>query len=238
MQSFWNWLIQFMPLSIAPNVITLVGFVGMIGSTVLAVSEAPTFREPISLATIVTVVTLVFLYQTLDALDGKQARRTKNSTPLGQLFDHGCDAVSMCCFAMLGGVVVRQGVNNPFFLTFFFSSLIAFYLAQWEEYWTGVIDLGEIGVTEGQILGMLLYVWAGVSGSDQFLKVVTTVGGRPITLGEAVLSVFAAAFIGTTFQNVYRVYQATKHQARDQIKAVLQVFLILFFFSLSHAVDY
>lgn len=30
-----------------------------------------------------------FLYQTLDAIDGKQARRTKTSTPLGQLFDHG-----------------------------------------------------------------------------------------------------------------------------------------------------
>jgi hypothetical protein len=25
----------------------------------------------------------------MDCLDGKQARRTKNSSPLGQLFDHG-----------------------------------------------------------------------------------------------------------------------------------------------------
>ena len=31
----------------------------------------------------------VFLYQTLDAIDGKQARRTGTSSPLGQLFDHG-----------------------------------------------------------------------------------------------------------------------------------------------------
>jgi len=34
----------------------------------------------------------IFLYQTLDAMDGKQARRTKTSSPLGQLFDHGCDS--------------------------------------------------------------------------------------------------------------------------------------------------
>ena len=33
-----------------------------------------------------------FWYQTLDAIDGKQARRTNSSSPLGQLFDHGCDA--------------------------------------------------------------------------------------------------------------------------------------------------
>ena len=31
----------------------------------------------------------IFIYQTLDAADGKQARRTNSATPLGQLFDHG-----------------------------------------------------------------------------------------------------------------------------------------------------
>ena len=35
-----------------------------------------------------------FIYQSLDAVDGKQARRTDSSTPLGELFDHGCDSVS------------------------------------------------------------------------------------------------------------------------------------------------
>ena len=36
----------------------------------------------------------LFIYQTLDAIDGKQARRTNSSSPLGELFDHGCDGVS------------------------------------------------------------------------------------------------------------------------------------------------
>lgn len=36
----------------------------------------------------------LFLYQSLDAIDGKQARRTDSSSPLGELFDHGCDSVS------------------------------------------------------------------------------------------------------------------------------------------------
>jgi phosphatidylglycerophosphate synthase len=36
----------------------------------------------------------IFAFQTLDAIDGKQARRTGSSSPLGQLFDHGCDAIS------------------------------------------------------------------------------------------------------------------------------------------------
>lgn len=29
------------------------------------------------------------------SIDGKQARRTRSSSPLGQLFDHGCDALSV-----------------------------------------------------------------------------------------------------------------------------------------------
>lgn len=37
----------------------------------------------------------VLFYCHLDCLDGKQARRTKSSSPLGQLFDHGCDALSV-----------------------------------------------------------------------------------------------------------------------------------------------
>lgn len=33
----------------------------------------------------------LFLYQSFDAVDGSQARRTKQSGPLGELFDHGID---------------------------------------------------------------------------------------------------------------------------------------------------
>lgn len=44
----------------------------------------------------------LFVYQTLDATDGKQARRTGSSSPLGELFDHGCDSMAQgffnCCF--------------------------------------------------------------------------------------------------------------------------------------------
>jgi phosphatidylglycerophosphate synthase len=42
----------------------------------------------------IVLIVLTRRYQNLDALDGKQARRTGNSTPLGELFDHGCDAIT------------------------------------------------------------------------------------------------------------------------------------------------
>lgn len=40
----------------------------------------------------------VWSYASLDAIDGKHARRTGQSGPLGQLFDHGCDALNMSVY--------------------------------------------------------------------------------------------------------------------------------------------
>ena len=42
----------------------------------------------------------IFLYQTLDNLDGKQARNMKQSSPLGEMFDHGVDALA-CTFGAM-----------------------------------------------------------------------------------------------------------------------------------------
>lgn len=49
---------------------------------------------------------LMFAYLILDGLDGKQARKTGSSSPLGQLFDHGCD--SICCFVRTSSRTAEQ----------------------------------------------------------------------------------------------------------------------------------
>jgi len=43
----------------------------------------------------------MWLYSTFDNVDGKQARRTGTSSPLGEIFDHGCDALN----CTVGGLV-------------------------------------------------------------------------------------------------------------------------------------
>ena len=39
-----------------------------------------------------------FMAHTLDGIDGKQARRTGSSSPLGEMFDHGLDSWSTSLF--------------------------------------------------------------------------------------------------------------------------------------------
>jgi ethanolaminephosphotransferase len=50
---------------------------------------------------------LYFTYYILDQLDGKHARNTGQSSPLGLLMDHGCDAVTTFLLAGNLGTVIR-----------------------------------------------------------------------------------------------------------------------------------
>ena len=51
----------------------------------------------------------LFIYQTLDAIDGKQARRTGSSNALGELFDHGCDSMSTIFVTLAGACAMGMG---------------------------------------------------------------------------------------------------------------------------------
>jgi len=57
-------------------------------------------------------------------------------------------------------------------LTFFIMNLnyIIFYGAQWEEYHTGVMELGYLNVTEAQLLVMLVHVLTAFWGSSFWLS--------------------------------------------------------------------
>jgi len=91
-----NKLVTFLPETVAPNTLTVLGFLFTIVPFIVmfSISGASFYSEIPSWFCYVHAVTY-FLYRLLDEMDGKQARRTGNSSPLGLLFDHGCD-----CFAV------------------------------------------------------------------------------------------------------------------------------------------
>ncbi|KAG6506271.1 hypothetical protein ZIOFF_031593 [Zingiber officinale] len=74
---------------------------------------------------------LLFLYQTFDAVDGKQARRTNSSSPLGELFDHGCDALTCAFEALAFGSTAMCGGTT---FWFWVIAAVPFYFATWEQY--------------------------------------------------------------------------------------------------------
>jgi phosphatidylglycerophosphate synthase len=73
----------------APNLVTLVGLIINLTGALIYLPEDLTFTKKFPWYMYFYSATASFIYQTLDAVDGKQARRTGTSSPLGQLFDHG-----------------------------------------------------------------------------------------------------------------------------------------------------
>jgi len=104
------------------------------------------------------------VYQSLDAIDGKQARRTKSSTPLGELFDHGCDAISTAFVSLAVGTALQLG-NHPWIMFWqTMAAFCAFYTAHWQTYVTGSLKFGKIDVTEAQVTICFIFALTGLFG--------------------------------------------------------------------------
>lgn len=130
----------------------------------------------------------LFTYSTLDNMDGKQARRTGSSSPLGLLFDHGCDALNA---SLIGWVTVAMltaadaGTWKPFAL--FCIPTIPFFINTWEEYHTGELVLPVInGPNEG-------------------------------LMGTVTFSLLTAFFGECSAHTAYRISQLTCHMFRSHI---------------------
>ncbi|KAF8274305.1 hypothetical protein EI94DRAFT_1714111 [Lactarius quietus] len=91
---FWTWFVTLWPTWVAPNLITLSGLAIVLFNFASLSYYDPTYLTEKGGATgppnwlYFTWGIGLFMYQTLDAIDGKQARRTGMAGPLGEMFDH------------------------------------------------------------------------------------------------------------------------------------------------------
>nr|XP_031302579.1 choline/ethanolaminephosphotransferase 1-like isoform X1 [Camelus dromedarius]XP_031302580.1 choline/ethanolaminephosphotransferase 1-like isoform X1 [Camelus dromedarius]XP_031302581.1 choline/ethanolaminephosphotransferase 1-like isoform X1 [Camelus dromedarius]XP_031302582.1 choline/ethanolaminephosphotransferase 1-like isoform X1 [Camelus dromedarius]XP_031302843.1 choline/ethanolaminephosphotransferase 1-like isoform X1 [Camelus dromedarius]XP_031302844.1 choline/ethanolaminephosphotra len=164
MQGYWEWLVGRVPSWIAPNLITIIGLSINICTTVLLVFYCPTATEQAPLWAYIACACGLFIYQSLDAIDGKQARRTNSSSPLGELFDHGCDSLSTV-FVVLGTCIAVQLGTNPDWMFFCcFAGTFMFYCAHWQTYVSGTLRFGIFDVTESQIIIIICQLLTGTLG--------------------------------------------------------------------------
>lgn len=84
MQRFWNWLVNFYPMWLAPNLLTLIGLITNLITVLVLAFYCYTVKEEAPAWAYLQAALGLFIYQTLDATDGKQARRTNTSSPLGR----------------------------------------------------------------------------------------------------------------------------------------------------------
>lgn len=165
MTPYWEECVKFLPTWMAPNMVTLIGFAAVLANVFMYLPYDLSLTKEFDSWYYVFSGFVIFFYQTMDAIDGKQARRTQQSSPLGQLFDHGCDAWNTVFVAFLVQQAMKTGCNFSFII-YLFCMQTGFYTANWEEYHTEVLrtSMWGLGLTECQLGVIALLILQGLSG--------------------------------------------------------------------------
>ncbi|KAJ2940880.1 hypothetical protein O0L34_g10140 [Tuta absoluta] len=256
MHPFWNKVVELVPRWVAPNVLTFAGFLLTVLDFVLlsyydynyvaasALNGTETVGSPLNGHSEVipkslwfVLAVFLFLAYTLDGIDGKQARRTQTSGPLGELFDHGLDSYSVffipaCLYSIFGRLDFSIPPIRMYYVMW--NILLNFYLSHWEKYNTGVLFL-PWGYDFSMWASTFIFMLTGWKGTA-FYK-------RYVFGSYTVANVFEWVIYGTgvftnlpvSLYNVYKSYKLRTGKMRSFSEAIrplwslLSVFLVCTF---------
>ncbi|XP_054269903.1 choline/ethanolaminephosphotransferase 1 isoform X3 [Macrosteles quadrilineatus] len=202
LQVYWNWLVSKVPIWLAPNLITILGLLVNILTTLLLVWFSPDAKSEAPRWAFLLCALGLFIYQSLDAIDGKQARRTDSSSPLGELFDHGCDSISTVFVALSACIAVQLGHCPAWMFFQCFCAVTLFYCAHWQTYVSGMLRFGRIDVTEAQFTIMFIHLISAVLGSEAWSNKVGFLDFIEIRFGVVLTTIVCGSI---SFYNIFRV---------------------------------
>ncbi|KAJ1527121.1 hypothetical protein ONE63_008655 [Megalurothrips usitatus] len=238
---FWNFVVKFCPTWIAPNVLTFSGFLLTVVNFVMFAYYDPNFYAsspnkpdlPIPSWVFLLAAVNLFLAHTLDGIDGKQARRTGTSGPLGELFDHGLDSwssafIPICLYSAFGCADLTT------FRMFFcmWNVFFNFYTSHWEKYNTGVLFL-PWGYDGAMIVVIFLFTITGIFGHEMWYFSLWN-GFTASHLFEF-LFYFSALItnVPVVLWNIYLSYRDRTGRMRPLIEAVRPLFPISILMAIS-----
>ncbi|XP_043922550.1 ethanolaminephosphotransferase 1-like [Protopterus annectens] len=217
MQHAWNRIVKIVPLWVAPNTLTFTGFLMiLINYFILSFYDWDYTASGFGHDHIPTWVWFFAGFSTfsaycLDSIDGKHARRTYSSTPLGELFDHGLDSWATSIFTMslfsifdFSGETATVSVYTQY--TVLSLVLITFLLSHWEKYNTGILFL-PWGYDISQVTLTAVYLLTAVVGVEAW--------HRPLPFGYYFSDILLAMVIACSIflsipQTHYNIYKAYK----------------------------
>lgn len=231
LQPFWTRCVHFFPLWMPPNMITLMGLMFLVMSALVGYIYSPQLDSPPPRWVHFVHGLCLFLYQTFDAVDGKQARRTSSSSPLGELFDHGCDAL-VCAFESMAYGSTAMCKGDAWW--FWFLSAVPFYCATWESYFTNTLILPVVnGPTEGLIMIYMVHFFTAFVGAEwwvqPFGKALPFLSWLPY-LSEfamyksALCILIAFAVVPTVAFNIHNVYKVVKARKGNMLLALAMLY--------------
>ena len=211
-----NKLINYIPITIAPNLITLISFLFNLLSFYITLLEVGTdYYQVISRGTCLFQAITHLLYYILDNLDGKQARRTGTSTAYGMLLDHGCDVFTNIIVAFNMSHLLLLGNNSIFSFIFYSGLFLGFFSFTYQEYIFGELLLPPInGANEGN-LAIVFFSFCGFvfGGGIYRIKILFWRLGQWIAIG-----MFGMAIWTTGIQTIRKIIN---EKGKDIINTLL-----------------
>ncbi|XP_046816061.1 cholinephosphotransferase 1 isoform X1 [Vespa crabro] len=200
LQPWWDWLVSKVPLWLAPNLITILGLIVNIVTTLILVYYSPDAKVEAPRWACFLCALGLFIYQSLDAIDGKQARRTGTSTPLGELFDHGCDSISTVFVALSACIAVQLGYYPTWMFFQCFCAMTLFYCAHWQTYVSGSLRFGKVDVTEAQFTIIGIHLVSAIFGPKIWMMEIPYIDGFLLKYLIGVMTVVCA------LANLYSIF--------------------------------
>ncbi|KAK2625552.1 hypothetical protein QTJ16_004864 [Diplocarpon rosae] len=233
LKHYWNASVELLPLWLAPNMVTLLGFFFILTNVICLVIWMPDLVGPGPSWLYYSFAFGLWMYSTMDNVDGKQARRTGTSSGLGELFDHGIDSLNCTLASLCETAAMGLGTSKAGIFTAIIPCLPMFF-STWETYHTHTLYLGVFnGPTEGLILACTIMILSGYYGPEIWQQRITDLVGHHYFLGYheffgtySVRDLWVPILVVTLFgaHVPFCVINVVKARRRDNLP-VLPVFL-------------
>ncbi|KAL3438686.1 CDP-alcohol phosphatidyltransferase-domain-containing protein [Aspergillus tetrazonus] len=218
LRHYWNAFVELLPMWMAPNMVTLLGFGFIVGNVMLIEMLMPDLIGPGPSWLYYSFALGMWMYSTLDNVDGKQARRTGTSSGLGELFDHGIDSLNCTLASLLETAAMGLGSTQLGAWTALVPCL-AMYFSTWETYHTHTLYLGYFnGPTEGLLIGIAIMIASGWYGPQIWSRPIVEFLNLPGLFGNNSMKdlwvpiLLAGFFLGHLPGCVYNVISARRSQ--------------------------
>lgn len=181
---YWNGCVKLLPMWLAPNMVTLLGFFLIIANVMVLQIFIPDLVGPGPVWVYWSFAFALWGYSTMDNIDGKQARRTGTSSGLGELFDHGIDSLNCTLASLLETAAMGFG-PTPIGTFTAMVPVLPMFFSTWETYHTHTLYLGVFnGPTEGLIIATAIMAVSGYYGPEIWQTPVAGVVGFESILGD------------------------------------------------------
>lgn len=232
LRKWWNTFVTVFPLNMAPNVITLLGLGFVVANLATVAYYDPYLNQESPRWCYFSYAFGLFMYQTFDGCDGCHARRTGQSGPLGELFDHSIDAINTTLAAIILGSVFQLGYGWLLIISQF-AAVCNFYTSTWEEYYTHTLYLSVFsGPVEGILIMCFIYTLTGIFGpgiwrTTLFSVNLSSLGYGVVDINGVYLSAFAGLSqlyfnISLAKANVAKFYKRNSVRPSQQTDALVR----------------